>query len=153
VALFEPEIPGNTGNIIRLCANTGAHLHLVQPLGFSLEDRLLKRAGLDYHEYARVQVHPNLDALRNALPAANRWVAFSAHGDGAHSDWHYQDNDVLLFGPETRGLSPEIRTSADACLRIPMRPGVRSMNLSNSVAVAVYEAWRQCGYDASWCGE
>ena len=151
VALIEPEIPGNTGNIIRLCANTGAQLHLVEPLGFSLEDRLLRRAGLDYHEYTRMHVHRDFATLRAALPQGTRWVAYSAHGTGRHTDWQFADGDVLVFGPETRGLTPAQRNAADACLRIPMREGVRSLNLSNAVAIAVYEAWRQRGFDAHWC--
>ena len=149
VVLLEPEIPGNTGNAIRLCANTGAQLHLVEPLGFSLEDRLLKRAGLDYHEYVTMRVHPDLDAARAALPGA-RWIAFSTRGSGNHCDFAYQPGDALLFGSETGGLPETVRTAADACLRIPMREGVRSINLSNAVAVTVYEAWRQRGFDAAW---
>lgn len=150
VVLLEPEIPGNTGNIIRLCANAGAALHLVRPLGFSLEDRLLKRAGLDYHEYVHLQVHDDLEAARAALPG-RRWIAFSAHGDGTHADWAYARNDVLLFGPETRGLAAPLRASADACLRIPMQPGVRSLNLSNAAAISLFEAWRQHGFAPDWC--
>lgn len=149
VVLLEPEIPGNTGNIIRLCANAGAALHLVRPLGFSLEDRLLKRAGLDYHEYVRVQVHDDLAAARAAL-GERRWVAFSAHGTGTHADWTYRADDVLLFGPETRGLPSATREDAAACLRIPMQPGVRSLNLSNAAAIALFEAWRQHGFAPDW---
>lgn len=149
VVLLEPEIPGNTGNIIRLCANAGAALHLVQPLGFSLEDRLLRRAGLDYHEYVRVQVHKDIAATRAALPE-RRWVAFSARGSGSHADWTYRADDVLLFGPETRGLSEALRHAADGCLRIPMQPGVRSLNLSNAAAISLFEAWRQHGFRPDW---
>lgn len=145
VVLLEPEIPGNTGNIIRLCANTGCSLHLVGPLGFSMSDRLLKRAGLDYHEYVTVQRHDNMQALRLSLPAS-RVIAFSARGERPHSQWQYAVDDILLFGPETRGLPESERMQADGCLRIPMRAQVRSLNLSNSVAIAVYEAWRQLDY-------
>lgn len=149
VLLLEPEIPGNTGNIIRLCANAGAALHLVRPLGFSLEDRLLRRAGLDYHEYVRVQVHEHLQAARAAL-GARRWIAFSAHGAGTHADWRFRADDVLLFGAETRGLPPAVRDAAAACLRIPMQPGVRSLNLSNAAAIVLFEAWRQHGFAPDW---
>lgn len=149
IVLLEPEIPGNTGNIIRLCANAGAALHLVRPLGFSLEDRLLKRAGLDYHEYVRVQVHDNLEAVRAAL-GERRWVALSAHGSGTHADWEYHADDVLLFGPETRGLPPDVREGAAACLRIPMQPDVRSLNLSNAAAIVLFEAWRQHLFAPDW---
>lgn len=149
VVLLEPEIPGNTGNIIRLCANAGVALHLVRPLGFSLEDRLLKRAGLDYHEYVRVQVHDDLEAARAAL-GERRWVAYSAHGAGTHADWDYRADDVLLFGAETRGLPPEVRNAAAVCLRIPMQAGVRSLNLSNAAAVVLFEAWRQHGFALDW---
>lgn len=148
VALYQPEIPPNTGNVIRLCANTGAQLHLIHPLGFRMEDRELKRAGLDYHEYAEVREHASLDALLAALPHS-RVFAFSTKGTRRYTDVQYQDGDVLLFGPETRGLSVDVleRIGAENVLRLPLRPNNRSLNLSNAVAVAVYEAWRQRGFD------
>lgn len=149
VVLLAPEIPGNTGNIIRLCANTGAALHLVRPLGFSMEDRLLRRAGLDYHEYASVRLHDDLEAARSAL-GPRRWIAFSAHGSGTHADCAFRADDALLFGSETRGLPVAAREAADACLRIPMQAGVRSLNLGNAVAVTLYEAWRQQGFAPDW---
>lgn len=145
VALYEPEIPPNTGNIIRLCANTGAALHLIEPLGFRMDDRELRRAGLDYHEYARVQVHPSLPALLSARPAT-RLLAFSTRGTERHDQITYTDEDLLLFGPESRGLPAAVLGTAAHIVRIPMRSGVRSLNLSNAVAVAVYEAWRQVGF-------
>lgn len=148
VALYQPEIPPNTGNVIRLCANTGAQLHLIHPLGFRMEDRELKRAGLDYHEYARVQEHASLDALLQALPQS-RVFAFSTKGSRRHTDVQYQPDDVLLFGPETRGLPMEVleRIGMEHVLRLPLRPENRSLNLSNAVAVAVFEAWRQTDFE------
>jgi tRNA (cytidine/uridine-2'-O-)-methyltransferase len=145
IVLYQPEIPPNTGNIIRLCANTGARLHLVRPLGFSL-----RRAGLDYHEYAELQVHDSLDQLRQALPAA-RWLAFSTRGRTRYDAVRYQDGDLLLFGPETRGLPAELLDALPPQQRLylPQRPGIRSLNLSNAVAVTVYEAWRQLAYAGS----
>jgi tRNA (cytidine/uridine-2'-O-)-methyltransferase len=145
VALHQPEIPPNTGSIIRLCANTGAQLHLIHPLGFRLDDRHLRRAGLDYHEYVNVREHQNLPALRESLPGS-RLIAFSTRGSGHHTGIEYQDDDVILFGSESKGLPEEVLSQADLCLRIPMRPQVRSLNLSNAVAVVVYEAWRQRGF-------
>ena len=147
VILYQPEIPPNTGNVVRLCANTGVGLHLVAPLGFSLDDRRLRRAGLDYHEYTRVQVHASLDACRHAV-GWRRLFAFSSKGARCYADCAYGAGDALLFGPETRGLPQEVlRTLPEAHqLRLPMRPGSRSLNLSNAVAVVVYEAWRQCGF-------
>ncbi len=147
VVLHEPEIPPNTGNIIRLCANTGARLHLVQPLGFHLDDRAVRRAGLDYRELADVSVHASLEACFDSL-GHPRWFAFSTRSTATHDSASYRAGDVLVFGAETRGLPPAV---LDACaeerrLRIPMLAGARSMNLSNAVAVAVYEAWRQLGY-------
>ncbi len=147
VVLFEPEIPPNTGNVIRLCANAGARLHLIEPLGFTLEDRLLRRAGLDYHEWVTLRVHPNMPAfLRDAAP--RRIWAFSTRAQRLYTDARYESGDALLFGPETRGLPEELLMSlpAEQRLRLPMRPGNRSLNLSNSVAVAVFEAWRQHGF-------
>jgi tRNA (cytidine/uridine-2'-O-)-methyltransferase len=150
VVLFQPEIPPNTGNVIRLCANTGAHLHLVQPLGFRLEDRELKRAGLDYHEYAEVRVHEHWSACQ-AVFAGQRQFAFSTRGGGLYDQVSYGAGDVLVFGSETRGLPAEVLAgfAPERRLRLPMRAGNRSLNLSNAVAVVVYEAWRQCGFDGS----
>ncbi len=150
VVLVAPEIPPNTGNVIRLCANTGAALHLVEPLGFRMADRELKRAGLDYHEYASVQVHADLATCRNAVDpdATRRWFAFTTRGAHSLYDTRFAADDVLVFGRETAGLPEEILSgfAPHARLRIPMRPRVRSLNLSNAVAVAVYEAWRQTGF-------
>jgi len=148
VVLVHPEIPPNTGNAIRLTANTATELHLVEPLGFRMDDRELKRAGLDYHEYARVVVHRDFAACRAALDAAvpyRRWFAFTTTGARSLYDAQFAAGDVLVFGCETAGLPDAIVATfaPDARLRIPMRPGVRSLNLSNAVAVAVYEAWRQ----------
>lgn len=149
VVLVAPEIPPNTGNVIRLCANTGAELHLVEPLGFRLDDRELRRAGLDYHEYARVVVHVDFASCRTALGThgTRRWFAFTTRGAGSLYDAHFAADDVLVFGRETAGLGEALLAhfASAARLRIPMREGVRSLNLSNAVAVAVYEAWRQCG--------
>lgn len=147
VVLFEPEIPPNTGNIIRLCANTGARLHLVHPLGFRLEDRLLRRAGLDYHEWADIAEHASLEAFRRTVAPA-RLFALSTRGTRTHAEVRFAPGDALLFGPESRGLPADVLAAlpADHVLRIPMRAGVRSLNLSNAVAVVVYEAWRQFGF-------
>lgn len=147
VALYQPEIPPNTGNVIRLCANTGAQLHLIHPLGFRMEDRELKRAGLDYHEYASVREHASFDALLQTLPDS-RVFAFSTKGTRYYADVSFRDTDILLFGPETRGLPTEVlsRVGASNTLRIPLREGNRSLNLSNAVAVVVFEAWRQTGF-------
>ncbi len=147
VLLYEPEIPPNTGNVIRLCANTGAELHLIEPLGFALEDAKLRRAGLDYHEWARVQVHPDL-ASACAAAGVKRLLGFSSKAGQSYADVSYQDGDGLLFGPETRGLPPAVMASLAPALRlrIPMQVGSRSLNLSNAVAVVVYEAWRQLGF-------
>jgi|TARA_B100001964_G_scaffold243334_1_gene320967 tRNA (cytidine/uridine-2'-O-)-methyltransferase len=152
VALFEPEIPPNTGNIIRLCANSGDQLHLVKPLQFVMDDRRLRRAGLDYHEWASVQLHDSLEDLVESLPA-HRCFAVSTKGTCSYAEVQYRDSDLLLFGPETRGLPDRILNSTppDRVIRIPMRPNNRSLNLSNAVAIVVYEAWRQrgfCGSDA-----
>jgi tRNA (cytidine/uridine-2'-O-)-methyltransferase len=147
VILHRPEIPPNTGNVIRLCANTGAALHLVRPLGFELDDARLRRAGLDYHEYARVAVHDDLPACLAALDMP-RVFAFTTRGTVAHVDVRYAEGDALLFGCETAGLPGEVLESIPAKqrLRLPMCPDSRSLNLSNTVAVAVYEAWRQLGF-------
>ncbi len=145
--LFQPEIPPNTGNIIRVCANTGTTLHLVHPLGFELDDRRLRRAGLDYHEFAALHEHPTLETCLDAL-AGRRVFALSTRGRQNYAAVTYRAGDVFLFGPETRGL-PQATLDAlppEQRLRIPMRPGNRSLNLSNSVAVVLYEAWRQHGF-------
>lgn len=144
VILYQPEIPPNTGNVIRLCANTGARLHLIEPLGFRLEDRQLKRAGLDYHEYARVQVHATLEAALAAI-APKRLFALSTRGTLRYDQPRYAAGDAFLFGPETRGLPQPVLDAPppEQRLRLPMRPDNRSLNLSNSVAVVVFEAWRQ----------
>lgn len=149
VVLVEPEIPPNTGNVIRLCANTGAQLHLIEPLGFPLDDTKLKRAGLDYHEYAQMKVHADWSAfLAAAVPEPSRMFALTTHGSTPFGAAAFQPGDVLVFGSETKGLAPELRESFPPAqrIRLPMRPGNRSMNLSNTVAVVVYEAWRQNGF-------
>ena len=149
IVLVHPESPPNTGNVIRLAANTGCTLHLVEPLGFSMEDRLLRRAGLDYHEYASVRRHASWQALQQALHLpADRTFAFTTHGTRAFAEVPWQPGDVLVFGSETAGLSAALRESFAPAqrVRLPMRAGQRSLNLSNSVAVAVFEAWRQNGY-------
>lgn len=150
VILHEPEIPPNTGNIIRLCASTGAMLHLVQPLGFSLDARAVRRAGLDYRELADVSVHASLDACLDAL-GRPRWFAFTTRAAGSHDSASYRAGDALVFGAETRGLPQAVldKCAAERRLRIPMLAAARSMNLSNAVAVAVYEAWRQLGYEGA----
>lgn len=147
VILFQPEIPPNTGNVIRLCANTGARLHLIEPLGFDMDDAKLRRAGLDYHEFADVRRHPDLDSCLSAL-AAPRVFAFSARAKTRYDQIRFQPGDAFLFGPETRGLSAGIleRIPNGQQLRLPMRANQRSLNLSNAVAVAVFEAWRQQGF-------
>ncbi|EIK44648.1 RNA methyltransferase, TrmH family, group 2 [Cellvibrio sp. BR] len=147
IVLFEPEIPPNTGNIIRLAANTGCQLHLIEPLGFKLDEKSVVRAGMDYAETQDVRLHKSWeDFLAQENPA--RIFALSTKGTRCHSDAQFQSGDYLLFGPETRGLPAAIRESlpADQVLRIPMAANSRSMNLSNAVAVMVYEAWRQLGY-------
>lgn len=147
IVLFEPEIPPNTGNIIRLCANTGFQLHLIEPLGFAWDDKRLRRAGLDYHEFTAIKKHESYDAfLRIEQP--ERLFALTTKGTPAHSAVSYQAGDYLLFGPESRGLPAEILNAlpAEHKIRIPMRAESRSMNLSNAVSVVVYEAWRQLDY-------
>ncbi|HAB24470.1 MAG: tRNA (uridine(34)/cytosine(34)/5-carboxymethylaminomethyluridine(34)-2'-O)-methyltransferase TrmL [Pantoea sp.] len=147
IVLFEPEIPPNTGNIIRLCANTGFRLHLIEPLGFAWDDKRLRRAGLDYHEFTAIQKHESYEAfLRDEQPA--RLFALTTKGTPAHSAVSYQAGDYLLFGPESRGLPAEILDALPPAqkIRIPMRAESRSMNLSNAVSVVVYEAWRQLDY-------
>lgn len=148
VVLYEPEIPPNTGNIIRLCANTGAELHLIGPLGFELDDKRLRRAGLDYHEYAQLKLHASLEAyLEQAQP--RRLFACTTKGRRLHSEAGYRAGDALLFGPESRGLPDAVLAQIPTAqwLRLPMLPHSRSLNLSNAAAVFVYEAWRQLGFD------
>ena len=149
IVLVEPEIPPNTGNVIRLCANTGCTLHLVEPLGFSLDDRQLRRAGLDYHEYAPLQTHANWDAMIEALqPRPERMFAFTTRGSRLIGSVRFEPGDCFVFGAETRGLPEAVRErfAPEQRLRLPMREGQRSLNLSNSVAVTVFEAWRQHDY-------
>ncbi|MBD1551879.1 tRNA (cytidine(34)-2'-O)-methyltransferase [Pseudomonas typographi] len=147
VILFQPEIPPNTGNVIRLCANSGCHLHLIEPLGFELDDKRLRRAGLDYHEFAPLKRYPDLPSCLDAL-GNPRVFAFTTKGSQPFHQVAFEPGDALLFGPESRGLPDEIREQypAERRVRLPMRPGSRSLNLSNTVAVAVYEAWRQQGF-------
>jgi tRNA (cytidine/uridine-2'-O-)-methyltransferase len=147
VILYEPEIPPNTGNIIRLCANTGAQLHLIRPLGFELDDKQLRRAGLDYHEYAEMKVHDTLNACLHSLPDT-RLFAMTTKASKQFYDAKFQAGDALLFGPESRGLPADVLVTLkpEQRLRLPMLPENRSLNLSNSVAVAVYEVWRQLGF-------
>lgn len=153
VILHRPEIPPNTGNAIRLCANTGARLHLVRPLGFDIDDKQLRRAGLDYHEYASMQVHDDLQAALAAIERANgapaRVFALSTRGTRRFDAPSYRDGDAFLFGSETAGLPHDVLDAVPEMhrLRLPMRPGNRSLNLSNTVAVVVFEAWRQLGFD------
>jgi tRNA (cytidine/uridine-2'-O-)-methyltransferase len=150
VVLYRPEIPPNTGNVIRLCANTGARLHLVEPLGFAIDDKQLRRAGLDYHEYANINVHRNWEACRAVL-GERRIFALSTRGTVSHASVSYAEGDAFVFGGETSGLPQEILDMFDRewRLRLPMRPGNRSLNLSNAVAVVVFEAWRQLGFPGS----
>jgi tRNA (cytidine/uridine-2'-O-)-methyltransferase len=147
VVLHEPRIPGNTGNAIRMVSGTGATLHLVEPLGFDLDEAKLRRAGLDYHDLAHVRVHPSFDALLDALPTA-RVFAFTTQATRWYTDVDYRDGDALLFGPEPTGLEPAVfgHPRVTDQVRIPMLPGRRSMNLSNAAAVAAYEAWRVLGF-------
>jgi tRNA (cytidine/uridine-2'-O-)-methyltransferase len=150
VVLYQPEIPPNTGNVIRLCANTGAALHLIEPLGFELDDARLRRAGLDYHEYARLLRHADLAAFL-ADVAPSRLFAFSTRGTTRYDAARYAPGDALLFGPETRGLPADVLAAVPEPqrLRLPMRAENRSLNLSNAVAVSVFEAWRQLGFDGA----
>ena len=150
VILYQPEIPPNTGNIIRLCANTGAQLHLIRPLGFGLEDKQLRRAGLDYHEYTSLRVHDTLDDCLQTLPG-ERLFAYSTKATRPYHEVRYQAGDVLLFGPETRGLPADLLESLtpEQRLRLPMLAHNRSLNLSNTVAAVVFEAWRQCGFEGA----
>ena len=149
IVLVEPEIPPNTGNVIRLAANTGCHLHLVEPLGFSMDDKHMRRAGLDYHEYATLTRHADWASfLANALPDPQRMFALTTRGTGNVFHTDFAAGDWLVFGSETKGLADSVRAAftAERCLKLPMRPGQRSLNLSNAVAVTVFEAWRQCGF-------
>jgi tRNA (cytidine/uridine-2'-O-)-methyltransferase len=147
--LYEPEIPPNTGNIIRLCANTGTQLHLIRPLGFDLDDKKLRRAGLDYREFAEVRVHDSLDDCLDALDRP-RTLAISTRGKTLYSEYRFRPGDTLLLGPETRGLPDDFLQSMDSThvLRIPMLAQSRSLNLSNAASVLLYEAWRQQGFEA-----
>src|SRR4051794_28707072 len=147
IVLVHPEIPPNAGNVIRLAANTGARLHLIEPLGFSLDDKQLRRAGLDYREYARVEVHPSWEEFSKAI-GVRRMFAFTTKAKKRFTEVRYADGDVLVFGAETSGLPVETLRSfnEEHRLRLPMRPDNRSLNLSNAVAVAVFEAWRQLGF-------
>ena len=147
IVLVNPEIPPNTGNVIRLAANTGSRLHLVEPLGFTMDDRQLRRAGLDYHEFAHVQVHPDFEHLKNAL-ASHRLFALSTRGTRSYAAVEFRVGDAFVFGAETKGLARERleEFSADMRLKLPMLAGNRSVNLSNAVAVVVFEAWRQIGF-------
>ena len=150
VVLYQPEIPPNTGNVIRLCANTGAELHLVEPLGFDLTDKALRRAGLDYHEYARVLRHADWQACQSALGRRRLW-AMTTKGTASPFDQDLQDDDAFVFGAETRGLPAELleQFPPERRLRLPMQAGQRSLNLSNAVAVTVFEAWRQNGFSGA----
>jgi tRNA (cytidine/uridine-2'-O-)-methyltransferase len=154
IVLFEPEIPPNTGNLIRLCANTGFRLHLVEPLGFALDDKRLRRAGLDYHEWARVRVHAGWPAFLHDI-APTRIFAVSTRGRTGYHEPAYQEGDALVFGPETRGLPQAMLDGLPPAqrLRIPMRADSRSLNLSNACAVIVFEAWRQLGFAGAACPE
>lgn len=148
IVLYQPEIPPNTGNIIRLCANTGCHLHLIEPLGFKLDNKKLRRAGLDYHEWADMQIYPSLEAVISKLADSGSIYAISTHGTKNYSDIQFSPGDSLIFGPETRGLPREYLASLprEKILRLPMLENSRSLNLSNSAAIVVYEALKQTGF-------
>ncbi len=150
IVLFEPEIPPNTGNIIRLAANTGCKLHLVEPLGFELDDKRLRRAGLDYHEFSSIEVHANWASCKQSL-GDSRIFALTTKGESTPSEIGFKPGDTLLFGPESRGLPVHIRESLPETqrVRLPMLPNSRSLNLSNATAIMVYEAWRQIGYEGA----
>jgi tRNA (cytidine/uridine-2'-O-)-methyltransferase len=150
IVLVTPEIPPNAGNVIRLAANTGSRLHLVEPLGFQMEDRQLRRAGLDYHELATVRVHPDWDSCRAEL-ANRRLFALTTRGTRCYTGARFEHGDAFVFGPETRGLPEALlaQFAPERQLRLPMRPGNRSLNLSNAVAVVVFEAWRQLGFEGA----
>ena len=147
IILHNPEIPQNTGNIIRLCANTGASLHLIEPLGFEWNNKKLRRAGLDYHQYTQVQIHPSLEDYQDKYPA-KKLVAFSTKGISQYTSFQFTLQDSLIFGPETKGLNGTLlqEIGSDRVLRIPMQKNSRSLNLSNSVSIAIYEVWRQFGF-------
>jgi tRNA (cytidine/uridine-2'-O-)-methyltransferase len=147
IVLYEPEIPSNTGNIIRLCANTGAQLHLIEPLGFALDDKKLRRAGLDYHEWATLKLYDSFERFQNTI-RPSRLFAFSTKGTRPFTSVNYRQDDVLLFGPETRGLPTTLLASVgkENCLYLPMQAESRSLNLSNTVSIAVYEGWRQLNF-------
>ncbi len=149
IVLFQPEIPPNTGNVIRLCANTGCRLHLIEPLGFRLDDRQLKRAGLDYHEYASIQIHSGWEAFLGAIGPGRRVFAFSTKATARFDQAGFRAGDIFLFGQETSGLPPDVFATfePERRLRLPMVAGSRSLNLSNAVAVVVFEAWRQNGFE------
>jgi tRNA (cytidine/uridine-2'-O-)-methyltransferase len=147
IVLVHPEIPPNAGNAIRLAANTGARLHFVEPLGFSMDDKQLKRAGLDYRDLMSLKIHPGWKECQQTL-ARQRMFAFSTHAEKSYADTRYAKDDVFVFGAETKGLGPLLDDFPDERrLRLPMRPGNRSLNLSNAVAVVVFEAWRQLGFE------
>ncbi len=148
IVLFNPEIPPNTGNVIRLCANTGARLHLVEPLGFNFEDKQLERAGLDYRDLAEVTIHRNWAACLTQLGPERRLFAFSARGTTPYTSVAFEEGDVLVFGPESKGFTDAMLSTfpVDHRLRLPMVPARRSLNLSNTVAIVIYEAWRQRGF-------
>jgi len=150
VLLYEPEIPPNTGNVMRLCANSGVRLHLIEPLGFTLDDARMRRAGLDYGDWANVVTHPSLAAALATL-APPRLFAFTTRATRSFADVDYRRDDAFLFGPETRGLPAAVLNTipSERRLKVPMRPDSRSLNLSNAVAIVVYEAWRQLGYTGS----
>lgn len=150
IALYEPEIPPNTGNIIRLAANTGAQLHLIKPLGFELDDKRLQRAGLDYHEYANIIIHDDFSAFMSSQ-GKRRIFAVTSKGKVPHHQPNYDVDDLFLFGPETRGLPESVRTEigAQRCIRMPMLKDSRSLNLSNAVAVIIYEGWRQLNFEGA----
>lgn len=149
IVLYQPEIPPNTGNIIRLCANTGCHLHLIEPLGFDLDDKKLRRAGLDYHEWADVQTHSSLESYSSKLTVTGSIYAISTRGKQNYSEISYSPGDSLIFGPETRGLPQDYLDSMapENILRLPMRENSRSLNLSNTAAIVVYEALRQTTFE------
>jgi tRNA (cytidine/uridine-2'-O-)-methyltransferase len=152
IVLVAPEIPPNTGNVIRLCANTGCHLHLIEPLGFSMDDKQMRRAGLDYHEYAKVRRHPDwVGFLHTEQPDPGRMFALTTRGSHSLYNTRFQPGDWLVFGSETKGLDDAVREqfAGEQRLRLPMIPGQRSLNLSNAVAVSVFEAWRQQGFEAT----
>jgi tRNA (cytidine/uridine-2'-O-)-methyltransferase len=147
IVLYEPEIPANTGNIIRLCANAGMQLHLIKPLGFELDDKKLRRAGLDYHEWVAVKEHDSLDDFINSIKPG-RIFALTTKGCACYSEVSFQPQDAFLFGPETRGLPADVLAGlgSERCLYLPMQAESRSLNLSNTVAIVLYEAWRQLGF-------